>query len=263
MALFLPLTPAIDAVLVLTVLERLVRPARSDWWINLQAWALLLFTLVAIHLPFELHTTWSLINGATLPFWLGFAVFLVVSDLGEYVFHRAQHRIPLLWVMHSLHHSDPNMSALTTQRHFWADPLIKKITIYAATSWIIAPTPQIVGAYAMVALWNLVTHARLPIDIGRWSWLINTPAYHRRHHSALPEHYDSNFAALFPIFDVICGSYCRPDGFPPTGFARAPRNVQELIAWPLYHDQGQASHSGAVAGRRPSTQSSGVDPLFG
>jgi sterol desaturase/sphingolipid hydroxylase (fatty acid hydroxylase superfamily) len=240
MALALPFTPLIDTVLVLTAIERFARPARSDWLINLQAWALLLFTGVAVHLPFELPAIAALIDGATLPFWIGFPAFLLVADLGEYVFHRAQHRIPLLWAMHSLHHSDPDMSALTTQRHFWADPLVKKVTIWLAASLVIAPTPAIAGATALASLWSFFTHARLPIDIGRWSWLVNTPAYHRRHHSCLPEHYDSNFAAIFPIFDVICGSYYRPDGFPPTGLARAPRNMAELIAWPLYYSQTDA-----------------------
>ena len=246
MALILQLLPLIGTVLVLTLLERRIRRARTDWWINLQAWALLLFAGIAIQLPFEIPAAVSLINGATMPFWLGFPLFLVVSDLGEYLFHRAQHRIPLLWAMHSLHHSDPDMSALTTQRHYWADPLLKKITVWAATSLIISPTPEIAGAVAMVALWNFFTHSRLPVDIGRWSWLINTPAYHRRHHSSLPEHYDSNFAALFPIFDVICGSYHRPDGFPPTGLDHAPRNLQELIAWPLYHDRSEAPAAATV-----------------
>ena len=240
MALALHFSPLIDTVIALSVLERFGRPARSDWWINIQAWALLLFTGVAVHLPFELPAISSLADSGALPFWIGFPAFLIVSDLGEYLFHRAQHRIPLLWAMHSLRHSDPDMSALTTQRHFWAEPLIKKLTIWAATSLIIAPTPAIAAATAMFSLWSFFTHSRLPVDIGRWSWLINTPAYHRRHHSRLPEHYDSNFAALFPIFDVICGSYYRPDGFPPTGLARAPCTMAELIAWPLYYDQIEA-----------------------
>jgi sterol desaturase/sphingolipid hydroxylase (fatty acid hydroxylase superfamily) len=244
MALLFFLSPVAAAVF-LTVLERLVRAERTDWRVNLQAWALLLFTGFTIQLPLQLPATVSLIDGSALPFWLGFAIFLVVSDLGEYLFHRAQHRIPLLWAMHSLHHSDPDMSALTTQRHYWAEPFIKKITIWAATSLLIAPTSQIVGAVAMVSLWNFFTHSRLPVDLGRWSWLINTPAYHRRHHSSLPKHYDSNFAALFPIFDVICGSYHRPEGFPPTGLDRAPSNLRELIAWPLYHAPGETA-AGAI-----------------
>lgn len=205
----------------------------TDWRNNLYAWGLqvAVFTLLLPFLPaFQGH---ALIDAATLPWWIAFPVYLVVHDLGEYLFHRAQHRIPLLWAMHALHHSDPSMSALTTQRHFWGDQLIKTVTIWSAASFVMSPTSGLVAAYAWVGLWHFVVHSALPIDLGRWSWLINSPAYHRRHHSRLPEHYDSNFAALLPIFDVIAGSYHRPNGFPPTGLDRKPANAIEVAVWPL------------------------------
>jgi sterol desaturase/sphingolipid hydroxylase (fatty acid hydroxylase superfamily) len=224
----------LSVALALTLVEHGRGPARTDWRINLQAW--LVGALVAINLQplFQISGLPSLLNGAALPFWIGFPVFLVISDLGEYLYHRAQHRVPFLWAMHSLHHSDPEMSALTTQRHFWGDQLIKTLTIWTIAALIITPTPAMAWAYALVSLWNFFTHSRLRVDLGRWSWAINTPAYHRRHHSRLPEHFDSNFAALFPVFDVICRSYHQPDGFPPTGLDHAPQNLREVLAWPLH-----------------------------
>src|ERR1700679_1928698 len=63
---------------------------------------------------------------------LGALVYLVAMDLGEYLFHRAQHAIPALWAMHSLHHSDPAFGTTTTVRHFWLDPLLKTLTIWLA-----------------------------------------------------------------------------------------------------------------------------------
>jgi sterol desaturase/sphingolipid hydroxylase (fatty acid hydroxylase superfamily) len=234
MGLFLSYLPVLAVVAALTLAERARNPARSDWWINIQAWAVKLLLAFTILPLFRITGMPSLLDGTALPFWVGFPLFVVVSDLGEFLYHRAQHRVPLLWAMHSLHHSDPEMSALTTERHFWGDQLLKSLTIWAAASMVIAPTWAIIFAAGLVSLWNFFSHSRLNVNLGRWSWLINTPAYHRRHHSRLPEHYDSNFAALFPIFDVICGSYNRPDGFPPTGLDRAPRNLREIVAWPLH-----------------------------
>jgi len=198
MELYLSLALAALVMLVLTLLERVHGKAKTDWFINLQSWAISLGTGF---LMLPLFGNWqgvSLLDGAQLPFWLGVVLFLFVRDLGEYLFHRAQHRIPWLWAMHSLHHSDPEMSALTTNRHFWGDQLLKSVTIWTAASMVVAPTAAILAAYNLFSLWNYLVHARLPIDFGRWSWVINTPAYHRRHHSLLPEHYDSNFAGLFP-----------------------------------------------------------------
>jgi sterol desaturase/sphingolipid hydroxylase (fatty acid hydroxylase superfamily) len=234
MELFLAYLPQFALVAALTLIEQWRNPARSDWWINLQAWVISLLVGLTILPLFRPGGLPSLLDGAALPFWIGFPIFFVASDLGEYLFHRAQHRIPFMWAMHSLHHSDPEMSALTTQRHFWADQLLKGLTIWAAAGMVVAPTPAILAAAVLVNMWHFVVHSRLRIDLGRWSWLVNAPAYHRRHHSVLPEHHDSNFAAFFPVFDVICGSYYRPAGFPPTGLDRAPRRLHELIAWPLH-----------------------------
>jgi sterol desaturase/sphingolipid hydroxylase (fatty acid hydroxylase superfamily) len=230
-------------VVALTVAERIRAPGKTDWLHNIQAWlisAAVGFSLVPL---FTVHGVPSLLRGRDLPLWLAFPLYAVVWDLGEYLYHRAQHRIPLLWAMHSLHHSDPAMSALTTQRHFWGDQLIKSVTVWFAASLVIAPTPAIVSLYLVLSLWNFAVHSSVPFHFGRWSWLLNSSAYHRRHHSRLPEHYDSNFAALFPIWDVIAGSYHRPDGsYPATGLDEAPQSFAEVIAWPLVY-------------RRMSTQS--------
>ena len=228
---FLATMIAVAAGLALVEYRRGVRG--TDWRTNIAAWAMQMVASLAFipFLPaFQGH---GLIDAAALPWWLAFPIYLVVQDLGEYLFHRAQHRVPALWAMHALHHSDPNMSALTTQRHFWGDQLIKTMTVWSAASFIISPTEGLVIGYACVSLWNFVVHSALPLDFGRWSWLVNGPAYHRRHHSSLPEHYDSNFAALLPIWDVIAGSYHRPDGFPPTGLERRPENAIQVALWPL------------------------------
>jgi len=181
--------------------------------------------LLSLHVP-------SLVDGAALPFWAGAIAYLVLRDFLEFLYHRAQHKIPLLWSMHALHHSDPNMSALTTTRHFWGDQVIKALTIWPLAALIVAPTPAMVGLFNLISLWNFAVHARLPISFGPLSWLLNSPAYHRRHHSSLPEHYNSNFAALLPVFDVLGGTYHRCDDFPPTGLDTKPESLSDLLLWP-------------------------------
>jgi sterol desaturase/sphingolipid hydroxylase (fatty acid hydroxylase superfamily) len=245
--------PAFAVAASFVVAERLVRAPRTDWVINLFAWAL--YVMVGAS-AVKLVGSWegpALIDGRDLPGWAAVVISVLVVDLLDYVYHRLQHRIPILWAMHSLHHSDPEMSTLTTQRHFWADPPIKALTIWSLGAMIIAPTAAAIAVYGLLSLWNFLTHSRLRIDLGWWSWVINTPAYHRRHHSRLSEHYDSNFAALFPIWDVLFGSYYRPDGFPPTGLDFRPRKASDVLLWPLvwyraHHKQALGDRSGVVTG---------------
>jgi len=213
---------------------RPANPGKRDWLINVGA-LVLLVTVQIFAVPFVLNATAipPLLDGSRLPFWLGLIVFVLAMDLGEYLFHRAQHAIPWLWKLHSLHHSDPNMSALTANRHFWGDPLLKAVTIWPAAGALIQPTPGMLAIYLWMGLWHTVVHTNIRLDFGRLSWLLNSPAYHRRHHSSDPSHFNSNFSALFPIFDVLSGAYHRPDGYPETGQPDHPKGIIDAALWPV------------------------------
>lgn len=182
---------------------------------------------VALHVPFRM------LEARDMPFWAGVLIYVLAGDLFAYLFHRAQHAIPFMWAMHSLHHSDESMNATTTERHFWADQFLKSMTSFPLASLIIAPTPEIVAVNLVLTQWNYIAHANIKWTLGRWSWLIMCPAYHRRHHSALPEHFNSNYAAIFPIWDVIAGSYHPAYDYPPTGLPDKPRGFSDAILWPL------------------------------
>ena len=96
--------PTFGVAAALFCAERLSRAPRSDWAINLIAWGINLLAALSVY---QLVQGWhgaALIDAAQLPGWLAVVLFIVVYDLGEYLFHRMQHRIPLLWSMHSLHH---------------------------------------------------------------------------------------------------------------------------------------------------------------
>jgi sterol desaturase/sphingolipid hydroxylase (fatty acid hydroxylase superfamily) len=162
-------------------------------------------------------------------------VYIVTLDLFEYIFHRAQHAVPALWAMHSLHHSDPAMNVSTTSRHFWLEQAIKSVTIYLAASVIFAAPPVIIFIYAAVSYYNFFSHMNLRVGFGRFV-LLNSPQNHRIHHSSQPLHRDKNFAGLFPIFDVLGGTHYMPaaDEYPATGLddGDRPVNLMEAIAWP-------------------------------
>jgi sterol desaturase/sphingolipid hydroxylase (fatty acid hydroxylase superfamily) len=239
------LPPAMVA-LGLVVLEVRRHGDAADWWRNLQSWGVTrVLSVTALPLfPLWGDGKWSLIDGSALPFWLGFPIFLVTRDLAEFVFHWIQHRIPFLWAMHSLHHSDPDMGALTHQRHFWADQFVAGLTVVPAALLVISPTPEILAGWGVFGLWNYVYHSRIPMNFGRWSWLLNCPDYHRIHHSSDPAHYNTNFAALLPVFDVLFGTYRPATTRPATGLARNVGSLREMLLWPIIHDEAVAGETG-------------------
>jgi sterol desaturase/sphingolipid hydroxylase (fatty acid hydroxylase superfamily) len=214
---------------------------RGEWMNNGTAFALTMFSLTFLA-PLIAVSETGLVNGLggglvdlrPMAWPVGALIYLVAMDLGEYLFHRAQHALPWLWAMHSLHHSDRGMNFTTSQRHFWLDPAIKSVTIWLAVSLLFRADPLILTIYFVISVWHLVTHANIRLGFGAFSWVLNSPQYHRLHHSGDARHYNANFAALFPIFDVLSGSYRRPapGEFPDTGLDDTVTRPLELVIWP-------------------------------
>jgi sterol desaturase/sphingolipid hydroxylase (fatty acid hydroxylase superfamily) len=229
---------------MLEKLRPICTPSRREASLNV-AYMLAFVLIQSLILPVVLGATTTVVRAlggglVVLPaegfgLLLGAFVYIVVMDLGEYIFHRAQHAIPALWAMHSLHHSDPALNVSTAVRHFWLEQAIKSVTIYLLISLIFLPSPIIIGIYAAAAYYNYFSHMNVRVGFGRFVFL-NSPQNHRIHHSTRPEHQGKNFAALFPIIDVIGGTYHRPhaDEYPATGLndGDRPISLTEAILWP-------------------------------
>ena len=166
------------------------------------------------------------------PLWLSAPLLVVSLDLCEYLYHRAQHAVPWLWRRHALHHSDPCVNATTTDRHWWGDLVLKAVLFAIPVAVVFRPSGLDYSIYAAISFYNYFSHANLRVDFGRWSWVLNSPAYHRLHHARDPRYYGANFAALFPIFDLISGSYRRPPEYVETGLNYEPRTVVQALTWP-------------------------------
>lgn len=185
------------------------------------------------------------------------AAYTLTMDFGEYSFHRAQHRFPSLWAMHSLHHSDLVVNASTTPRHFWAEPAIKSVTIYLAVGLLFRASTPVIAAYGLISMWNYVLHMNIRLSFGKTWFLLNSPQFHRVHHSAEPEHHDGNFAAIFTIFDALFGTAHVPsrDEYPVTGLQDGdlPGSLLEAFLWPVH---GWFRRSGNVGSKDSTTCSS-------
>jgi sterol desaturase/sphingolipid hydroxylase (fatty acid hydroxylase superfamily) len=119
---------------------------------------------------------------------------------------------------------DPQMHVLTDMRHHWLDSFISIPLIALPVSILFKfdeATAISIGGIIGFALgaWTTFCHANIRVRFGPASLLLNSPQLHRIHHSRLPEHHHRNFAAMFPIWDVIFGIYCAPapHEYPPTG----------------------------------------------
>jgi hypothetical protein len=128
-----------------------------------------------------------------------------------------------------MHHSDQRLEAISSARQNWMEALFNALFISAPMIVLFRVDPMnqwetgILAGMSAAFLNNLLTlsHMNVRWQVGWWSRFWCSPQMHRIHHSLEPEHIDRNFAFVFPMWDVIFGTYYQPkkDEFPATGVA--------------------------------------------
>jgi len=153
------------------------------------------------------------------------AAYLVVADFFYYWFHRAQHSLPAFWQIHLLHHSDDDLNVTSSFRTYWLENPLQMLLIMIPTYLIVGIDHAALTIFAFGSIFFLMfAHANIRLELGPLTPAFVGPQLHRIHHSNAPEHHDRNFAQYFPIYDILFGTYRRPQPgeFPATGTADLP-----------------------------------------
>ncbi|HET9429200.1 MAG TPA: sterol desaturase family protein [Allosphingosinicella sp.] len=149
-----------------------------------------------------------------------FLLSMLAMDFCQYWAHRAYHRFPILWKFHSVHHAPRRLNAL----HHFQHP------VEGVASWFLIALPAnllITGVdptqFSMLAAFFLVqnhlVHTNAPVHLGPLGRVLVDNRYHFIHHSRDPRHFNTNFAAVTPLFDHLFGTHRAPSGniLPETG----------------------------------------------
>ena len=132
------------------------------------------------------------------------AISVVTLDLFTYLAHLTMHKIPPLWRVHSVHHSDPFLDVSTTFRQHPLEGIWRFLWIIVPV-WILGLPASGVVAYRVLSAGNgVLEHA----NIGLWqpfdralSLFWTTPNMHKIHHSRLAKQTDSNYGNILSLFD--------------------------------------------------------------
>ena len=151
---------------------------------------------------------------------------MLFIDFIGWAMHYLQHKIPLLWQFHKVHHSAEVMHPVSNFREHPVDNLAYGFFIslgyglmhgLAARSLGFVPSmPALIGVPLLMFLFNVVGYNLRHSHVwlrwpGVWSKVFPSPAHHHVHHSCHPDHIDKNFAFMFPVWDVIFRTYHMPD----------------------------------------------------
>jgi sterol desaturase/sphingolipid hydroxylase (fatty acid hydroxylase superfamily) len=191
--LFLLLQPLVDVLDSWLRLHDLIPPKLEDW------------------LPF--------LNDSPL---LSFLFYLLILDFVAYWLHRSQHRINAWWALHSLHHSQRQLSFWSDNRNHLLD-VVAIDTVFALVALAIGVAPgQFITIIVATRVVESLSHANLRLSFGRiGDFLLVSPHFHRVHHAIGMGHEGAysgcNFAILFPLWDWLFGTLNREPNYPPTG----------------------------------------------
>jgi sterol desaturase/sphingolipid hydroxylase (fatty acid hydroxylase superfamily) len=175
------------------------------------------------------HAPWiELRPAAHWPGWLLIPLTIVAMDGANWLAHYADHRVDALWRFHALHHSQEELSVLTS---FRAHPLMHTTGFLLATIPVVALMPARPIAPVLITIYvciGTLQHANLRWTFGPVGRVIVSPAYHRRHHAT--DNQGVNLGVVLTIWDVLVGRArfpARGDGVGRTGLDGRPVPVEQ------------------------------------
>jgi sterol desaturase/sphingolipid hydroxylase (fatty acid hydroxylase superfamily) len=144
------------------------------------------------------------------PEWLGgtggLLFDLLLLDLWIYWWHRANHRLPVLWRFHEVHHLDEFLD-VTSGVRFHIGEVLLSAAVRAAVIFVCAvPLSSVVVFEVILLLATMFHHSnlRLPPRFERLlSRVIVTPSIHWVHHHALRSDTDSNYSTILSVWDRV------------------------------------------------------------
>ncbi len=215
------------AILVTMVILEALFPRRSilrsQRWFNNISLVVISSFLAKILLPMSLaafalysqQSGWGLlqqdfITRLSLPHFALIIFSLLILDLIIYWQHRLFHRIPYLWRLHKVHHSDGEIDVSTGIR-FHPLEILLSLAIKFLVIWLFGFSAQTVIIFEILlnglAMFNH-SNVRLPLGIDRIiRSLIVTPDMHRVHHSADANELNKNFGFNLSLWDRLFASY--------------------------------------------------------
>ncbi len=183
-----------------------IRPARNLAFLAISA-AVSLAVVVPVSrwaagLELGLRPDWA--GGAP-----GLLFDLLLLDFLIYWWHRANHRIPVLWRFHEVHHLDRFLDVTSAVRFHFGEVILSALARAAVIALFALPLSSVLAFEALVLAGAAFHHSnlRLPPGLERaLSFVIVTPSIHWVHHHRVRRDTDSNYATVLSLWDRLFGS---------------------------------------------------------
>ncbi len=153
----------------------------------------------------------GLLNMVTLPEVVELIAGILLLDLCSYGFHNMQHRIPLLWRFHRVHHSDLALNTSSSLRFHPVEVVLNQGLMFMVATLITGASMGSFIIYGTIALPLIImqhSNIKFPNWIENYGRLIfATPGWHKIHHSDEQKFTDSHYGDVFTFWDRIFGTW--------------------------------------------------------
>lgn len=136
----------------------------------------------------------------------------VLLDFALYGWHYATHHFDGLWIFHKVHHSDKTLN-VTTGLRFHLGELLLEVLVRVAFIGLIGVNANVVlFSQTLITLFVLFHHTNITFPGEKLlSKIFIVPRLHRLHHSAIRSEHDSNYGAVFSVWDRLFGTLKEKD----------------------------------------------------
>jgi sterol desaturase/sphingolipid hydroxylase (fatty acid hydroxylase superfamily) len=127
----------------------------------------------------------------------------LVNDFAIFFSHWVRHKLPPLWHIHAIHHSETTINPATLFRQHPLDPVAGGVITYVPLALLGGSVWAGTLLVLFDTVWAMYAHSDLPMSWGPLKYVLVTPAYHRIHHSIEPRHWDKNFGHMLTLWDWL------------------------------------------------------------
>jgi sterol desaturase/sphingolipid hydroxylase (fatty acid hydroxylase superfamily) len=152
----------------------------------------------------------GLVQRLPAPAWLRDALAVVLLDYTLYWWHLVEHRVPLLYRFHQVHHADLVLDTSTAARFHFGE-FLASIPWRAGQVVLIGVAPRALAVWQRLTMLSVLFHHSnvcLPIGVECWlSRYVMTPRLHGIHHSIVADEQNSNWSSGLTVWDRLHGTY--------------------------------------------------------
>ncbi len=215
----------VGSLVVLWILEGMIPLLPLRYKKNKVRHAFVNFTFTTIHLIIHtgfgvlivLLSDWAATRQFGIVYWLNLSVvpIIIVSALaldffGGWLSHIIEHKIPLFWRMHIIHHADNNVDVTSGLRHHPLESVWRGLFFMIGILVCGAPIYAVMIYQTLLTIFTGITHANISLNpaVDRvMSYVLVSPNMHKVHHHWKQPYTDSNYGAVFSIWDRLFSTF--------------------------------------------------------